>query len=346
MRKKSSAFERLVREQLPPGAHYYYLVRYGEGGLLTRVPESGAFQATPRFQAPTAKPGVYRVEFCQDRHARRLVKSRHKSGVLAKVSPQDTARVRYGAEYRRFLTEVIDAAPEDATHYYLTTVDGTEGPDGLLKLWARFEYPALAAMGWWEVRYCDEHAEPCAAPVRPVIVALREPIASRDAAAQATAQTDSRSDLLSLLERHYELNRELHSTLRTLAEQWARIEGHYQRAAVAPDYTVVLKYLADSLREALRPPTGSVPATQPVKSNDYLGKPAPGSASTAAAVAAVEAATRQAISEVTKSAAQPKPSSLEDSTAKVDAQLAVLTGHESDFRLNRAHLAESRRKPT
>ena len=343
MGKKTSAFERLVREQLPPGAHYYYLVRYGERGQWIRVPEMGAFQATPRFQAPTAKPGVYIVEFCRDRDAKRLVKSRHPSAVLARVSAQDTARVRCEAEYRRFLTEVIDAAPEDATHYYLTTVDGTEGPDGLLKLWSRFEYPALAAMGWWEVRYCDEHASPCAAPARPVLVALREPVANRDAT--AAAETDSRSDLLSLLDRHYELNCELRSTLRTLADQWSRIEGHYQRAAVAPDYTAVLKYLADSFREALRPPMGTVPVAQPVKSNDCAGTPAAGSASAAAAVAAVEAATRQAIAEVTKSAAKPKPSSLEDATAQVDAQLAAFTGHGPDFRLNRAHLAEPR-KPT
>ena len=344
MGKKSSAFERLVREQLPPGAHYYYLVRYGERGQWIRVPEMGAFQATPRFQAPTAKPGVYVVEFCRDRHAKGLVKSRHPSGVLAKVSAQDTARVRCEAEYRRFLTEVIDAAPEDATHYYLTTVDGTEGPDGLLKLWSRFEYPALAAMGWWEVRYCDEHASPCAAPARPVLVALREPVANRDAT--AAAETDSRSDLLSLLDRHYELNCELRSTLRTLADQWSRIEGHYQRAAVAPDYTAVLKYLADSFREALRPPMGTVPVAQPVKSNDCAGTPAAGSASAAAAVAAVEAATRQAIAEVTKSAAKPKPSSLEDATAKVDAQLAALAGPERTMLVNRAHLIELERKPT
>jgi hypothetical protein len=151
---------------------------------------------------------------------------------------------------------------------------------------------------------------------------------------------------LSLLDRHYELNRELRSTLRTLADQWSRIEGQYQRAAVAPDYTAVLTYLADSLRESLRSPTGTVPATQPVKSNDYAVKPAAGSVNVAAAVAAVEAATRQAIAEVTKSAAQPKPSSLEDATAKVDLQLAVLTKREPDFRLNRAHLAELRRNPT
>ena len=346
MGKKSSAFERLVREQLPPGAHYYYLVRYGERGQWIRVPERGAFQATPRFQAPTAKPGVYIVEFCRDRDAKRLVKSRHPSGVLARVSAQDTARVRCEAEYRRFLTEVIDAAPDDATHYYLTTVDGTEGPDGLLKLWSRFEYPALAAMGWWEVRYCDEHASPCAAPARPVLVALREPVANRDATQQSTRQSDTREDLLSLLDRHYELNCELRSTLRTLADQWSRIEGHYQRAAVAPDYTAVLKYLADSFREALRPPMGTVPVAQPVKSNDCAGKPAAGSVSTAAAVAAVEAATLQAIAEVTKSAAQPKPSSLEDAKARVDAQREALTRRDPDFRLNRAHLIELERKPT
>ncbi len=345
MGKKSSAFERLVREQLPPGAHYYYLVRYGAGGQLIRVPERGALQATPRFQAPTAKPGVYVVEFCRDRHAKRLVKSRHPSGVLAKVSAQDTERVRCEAEYRRFLTEVIDAAPEDATHYYLTTVDGTEGPDGLLKLWSRFEYPALAAMGWWEVRYCDEHASPCAAPARPVLVALREPVANRDATQQSTLQSDTREDLLSLLGRHYELNRELRSTLRTLADQWSRIEGHYQRAAIAPDYTAVLTYLADSIRETLRPPTGTVPAAQPVRSNDCPRKPAAGSAS-AAAVAAVEAATCQAIAEVAKSAAQPKPSWLEDAKAKVDAQRELLTKRDPDFRLNRAHLIELERKPT
>ena len=261
------------------------------------------------------------------------------------VTEEDTARVRCGREYRRFLRTVRGAAPEDATHYYLTAVDGTAGPDGFLKLWSRFEYPVLATVGWWSVRYWSEHGEPCVAPARPLVVALREPIASRDAAAQATTQTDSRADVLSLLNRHYELNVELRSTLRTLADQLSRIESHYQRAAVAPDYTAVLTYLADSLREALRPPTGTVPATQPVKSSDRAGKPAAGSAS-AAAVAAVEAATLQAIAEVTKSVARAKPSSLDDSIAKVDAQLAVFMGHEPDFRLNRAHLAELRRKPT
>ena len=342
MEIRPSAFRRQVLRHLPPGAHYYYLVRYSEHGAPMRVPAIGALQATHIFQDPP-KPGAYVVEYCQDRHATRPVKSAGEACVLANVTEEDTARERCGREYRRFLRTVRGAAPEDATHYYLTTVDGTAGPDGLLKLWSRFEYPALAAMGWWEVRYCDEHASPCAAPARPVLVALREPVANRDAT--AAAETDSRSDLLSLLDRHYELNCELRSTLRTLADQWSRIEGHYQRAAVAPDYTAVLKYLADSFREALRPPMGTVPVAQPVKSNDCAGTPAAGSASAAAAVAAVEAATRQAIAEVTKSAAKPKPSSLEDATAQVDAQLAAFAGHGPDFRLNRAHLAEPR-KPT
>ncbi len=315
MSKKSSAFEKLVREQLPPGAHYYYLVRYGEGGRRIRVPERGAFQAAPRFQDPTAKPGVYVVEFCRDRHARRLVKSRHNSAVVAKVSAQDTARVRCEAEYRRFLTEVIDAAPEDATHYYLTTVDGTEGPDGLLKLWSRFEYPALAAMGWWEVRYCDEHASPCAAPARPIVVALREPVANRDATQQSTLQTDTRDDLCSLLDRHYELNCELRSTLRTLAEQWSRIEGHHQRAAVAPDYTEVLKYLVDTFREALRPPTGIVPVTQKGDANQEA------KAQSTAAPSQTSARSSQPVASPAKPTGQPRVRAVDSSAAQIEARL-------------------------
>jgi hypothetical protein len=201
-------------------------------------------------------------------------------------------------------------------------------------------------MGWWEVRYCDEHASPCAAPARPVLVALREPVANRDATQQSTRQSDTREDLLSLLDRHYELNCELRSTLRTLTDQWSRIEGHYQRAASAPDYTAVLKYLADSIREAVRLPTGSVPVAQQVQASDCVGKAAAGSAS-AAAIAAVEAATLQAIAEVRKSAARPKRSSPEKLEAEVDAQIAeALIMRAPDFRLNRAHLIEPERKPT
>ena len=315
MGKKSSAFERRVREQLPPGAHYYYLVRYGAGGQLIRVPERGALQATPRFQAPTAKPGVYVVEFCRDRHAKRLVKSRHPSGVLAKVSAQDTERVRCEAEYRRFLTEVIDAAPEDATHYYLTTVDGTEGPDGLLKLWSRFEYPALAAMGWWEVRYCDEHASPCAAPARPVLVALREPVANRDATQQSTRQSDTREDLLSLLDRHYELNCELRSTLRTLADQWSRIDGHYQRAAIAPDYREVLKYLVDTFREALRPVVRTVPVAQKGDANQEA------KAQATAAPSPTPARSSQPAASPAKPTGQPRVRAVDSSAAQIEARL-------------------------
>ena len=342
MGNRPSVFRRQVLRHLPAGAHYYYLVRHSEHGAPMRVPASGALQATPIFQDPT-KPGAYAVKYCQDPQATRPVKT--KACLLVNVTEADTARVRGEAEHRRFLRTVRGAAPEGATHYYLATLDGTEGPDGLLKLWSRFQYPTFAAAGWWEVRYCGEHAERCAPRVRPILVALREPIASRGAAVQAHSQPDSRTDILSLLDRHYELNLELRSTLRTLADQWSRIEGHYQRAAIAPDYTAVLTYLADSIRETLRPPTGTVPAAQPVRSNDCPRKPAAGSAS-AAAVAAVEAATCQAIAEVAKSAAQPKPSWLEDAKAKVDAQRELLTRRDPDFRLNRAHLIELERKPT
>ena len=343
MGNRPSAFRRQVLRHLPLGAHYYYLVRYSEHGAPMRVPAIGALQATPIFQDPP-KPGAYVVEYCQDPQATRPVKT--KACLLVNVTEADTARVGGEEEHRRFLRTVRGAAPEGATHYYLATLDGTEGPDGLLKLWSRFQYPALAAAGWWEVRYCGEHAERCARRVRPTLVALREPIASRGAAVQAHAQTESRADMLSLLDRHYELNRELRSTLRTLADQWSRIEGHYQRAASAPDYTAVLKYLADSIREAVRLPTGSVPVAQQAQASDCVGKPAAGSAS-AAAIAAAEAATLQAIAEVRKSAARPKRSSPEKLEAEADAQIAeALIMRDPDFRLNRAHLIELERKPT
>jgi hypothetical protein len=284
------------------------------------------------------------VLFCADAEAKQPVKIPRKPQLVTKLAAEDTAHEREAAECARFKAAVIKSAPEEASHYHLATLDGTEGPDGLLTLCAPFEFPTRATLGWWKVRYSRSGDQPCDEPLLPVLVELQEPIAKRAEAARTTAVTGSRADVLSLLDRHYELNVELRSTLRTLADQWSRIEGHYQRAAVAPDYTAVLRYLADSLREALRPPTGTVPATQPVQSSDRARRPAAGSASTAA-VAAVEAATVQAIAEVTKSVAKPKPSSLEDATAKVDAELAALTGRGPDFRLNRAHLAELR-KPT
>ena len=325
MEIRPSAFRRQVLRHLPPGAHYYYLVRCNQRGGQKRLPGRGAFRATPSFQDPSANPGTYFVLFCADAEAKQPVKIPRKPYLLTKLAAEDTAHEREAAEFVRFKAAVLESAPEEATHYSLAKLDGAAGPDGLLALGNQFEFPTQATGGWWQVRYARDRDQPFDEPLLPVLVELREPVAKGAEAARTTTHNGSRSDLLSLLERHYELNRELRSTLRTLADQWSRIEGHYQRAAVAPDYTVVLKYLADSLREALRPPTDTVPATQPVKSNDYAGKPAAGSASTAAAVAAVEAATRQAIAEVTKSAAKPKPSSLEDATAKVDAQLVVET---------------------
>ena len=69
MENKPSAFRRHLLRYRPPGARYYYLVRCHEDGTLTRVPTSRAFQATPGFQGPAAKPGRYAVAYCQDQHA-------------------------------------------------------------------------------------------------------------------------------------------------------------------------------------------------------------------------------------------------------------------------------------
>jgi hypothetical protein len=285
------------------------------------------------------------VLYCADAEAKQPVKIPRKPHLLTKLAAEDTAHEREAAEFTRFRAAVHQEAPEDATHYHLAKLDGAKGPDGSLALGNQFDFPTQATSGWWQVRYTRDRDQPCDEPLLPVMVELQEPVAKVEEVAQPPAHSGSRSDLLSLLDRHYELNRELRSTLRTLADQWSRIEGHYQRAAIAPDYTAVLTYLADSIRETLRPPTGTVPAAQPVRSNDCPRKPAAGSAS-AAAVAAVEAATCQAIAEVAKSAAQPKPSWLEDAKAKVDAQRELLTRRDPDFRLNRAHLIELERKPT
>ena len=346
MESKPSAFRRQVLRHLPPGAHYYYLVRCNPRGGQTRLPGRGAFRATPAFQDPSASPGTYFVLYCADAEAKQPVKIPRKPHLLTKLAAEDTAHEREAAEFIRFRAAVHQEAPEDATHYHLAKLDGAKGPDGSLALGNQFEFPTQATSGWWQVRYTRDRDQPCDEPLLPVIVELQEPVAKGEEVAQPPAHSGSRSDLLSLLDRHYELNRELRSTLRTLADQWSRIEGHYQRAASAPDYTAVLKYLADSIREAVRLPTGSVPVAQQVQANDCVGKPAAGSAS-AAAIAAVEAATLQAIADVRKSAARPKRSSPEKLEAEVDAQIAeALIMRDPDFRLNRAHLIELERKPT